>query len=163
MHLRKFKVTILESLVKALKFILVAISICISVSAFAGESLDYPVSINFEEGGGWVEGSMWTARSSDDADQMIGCARSIGRYPDPFDDYGYCQAKNVDGVIVGCFFFNPDYFDVISSINAFSYINFGFDDVPVPFGGGFTSCTYLVVSAKSSYLPFTPVDKEKVK
>ena len=142
---------------KALKAIFVAISFLISITSFAGESRNITVIIDLENG--VAEGTMFAARSSGDANQMIGCARSIGEYPPPEDDFGYCHAINADGVLVGCVFFDPIYFDAVASINAYSFIRFKFD-------GGvdeYSNCTSLVVSAKSSYLPFTPVVKEKVK
>lgn len=128
-----------------------------SITAFAGEEWSQPVIIDLVDK--VAQGGMWTARSSDDANQMIGCARSVGVHPAPYDDYGYCHATDADGVFVGCLVFDPKYFDVISSINAYSYVKFEFD-------GGleeYSNCTSLVVSAKSSYLPFTPVEKEKEK
>ena len=142
---------------KTLKAILVAISFLISITAFAGESLNPEVIIDLENG--VAEGGMFAARSSDDANQMIGCARSIGEWPAPEDDFGYCHAINADGVLVGCVFFDPIYFDAVSSINTYSYIKFKFDGGP----DEYSNCTSLVVSAKSSYLPFTPVVKEKDK
>ena len=99
------------------------------------------------------------SRVSARAGKLETCGSSVGQYPAPYDDYGYCQATNADGAFVGCFFFDPEYFDVIASINAYSFIRFGFD-------GGleeFSNCTFLVVTAKSAYLPFTPIEKDKVK
>jgi len=142
---------------KALKTIFVAISFLISITAFAGEQQSLSVIIDLDAG--VAQGSMWTARSSDDDKQMIGCARSIGEYEPPEDDFGYCHAIDADGVLVGCVFYDQKYYDAVSSINAYSYIKFGFDGGP----GEYSNCTMLVVSAKSSYLPFTPIEKEKVK
>ena len=142
---------------KTLKAIFASIFFLIPIAAFAGERLDYTITIDLENRE--AAGGMFAARSSDDINQMIGCGRSVGEYDAPYDNYGYCQATDADGVFVGCVFFDPEYFDVISSINAYSYVKFGFDGGP----DEFSNCTYLVVTAKSSYLPFTPVVKEKVK
>lgn len=142
---------------KTLKAIFVAAAFLSSITAFAGENTPQPVTIDLVAGE--AQGGMWTARSSGDANQMIGCARSVGVYPSPYDDYGYCHATDADGVFVGCLFLDPKYFDVISSINAYSYIKFHFDGGP----DEYSNCTALVVSAKSAYLPFISVEKEKAK
>ena len=145
---------------KTLKAIFVAISFLISITAFAGERLDYPITVDLENG--VVSGSMWGVRSSDDDVQMIGCGRVIN--DDEGWNFGYCQAFDTDGVFVGCAFFDEKYFNLISSINAYSYIQFEFDGVELPgWGEGWSSCTALTITAKSSYLPFTPTEKEKSK
>ena len=142
---------------KTLKAIFVTISFLISITAFAGQDTPLPVIIDLDAG--QAQGAMWTARSSDDANQMIGGARSVDEYPFPYDDYGYCHARDADGVFVGCTVYDPKYLDVISSINAYSFIRFSFDGVPVVY----SNCTSLVVSAKSAYLPVKPDPQRQIK
>lgn len=150
---------------KKLVVAVMASSLMFSMSAFAGNSAPKPVTIDFEARK--ASGDMFTARSTEDSNLLIGCGFSA------YADYSwiFCQAGDPTAEIandpeipfVGCWTDNPTMMEAVRVISAYSYISFEWnEDAPEddPF---WNTCSRVYVSSQSQYLPFTPVEKEKEK
>ena len=116
--------------------------------AFAGFVQPAPVDVNLVNMR--ALGDQWTARSSDNDVEFIGCGVRVtddGVNP-PFA-FGFCQAGDSDGNEITCFTMNPNLLNTLGANSDFAFITFDWKD------GGFggTECTRIGFSTQSFYLP----------
>ncbi len=115
--------------------------------AFAGFVLSAEILINLEaDGSGAAQGDQWTARSSANDVEYIGCG--IRHFSDGAGgafSFGFCQAGDSEGVEAFCSTQNADLLDAMDSTSAFAFLAFSFD------ANG--ECTRIGNSTQSIYLP----------
>lgn len=150
---------------KTLVVAIMAFSLMFSMSAFSGNNNPKPVTVDFEARKAF--GDMFTARSTEDNNLLIGCGTvAVSGY-----SWIYCQAGDPAAEIpndpevpfVGCWTDDPTMMEAIRVISAYSYIGFEWnDDAPEndPF---WNTCSRIQISSQSQYLPLTPVEKDKSK
>jgi hypothetical protein len=139
-----------------------ALAIFLSTTgAFGGERLNAPVGIDTNFNVAW--GSMIDAAYSSNDLELIGCGvNKFGpNHPWAGDDFLFCQARDANDDYIACRTRNLDLAEALSAINAYSYIEFGWD----PSGdqsiiGQFQiypavdgECNYVRVSSQSLYIP----------
>ena len=112
--------------------------------ASAGQVLSVPVFIDLDDK--FAQGDQWTARSSDNDVEVIGCLIRIN------DDgaggvlsIGTCQAVDSAGVGISCGTLSADLIAAIHTVTAFAYIQFRWDEN--------FECTHIGISTNSFYIP----------
>jgi len=149
----------------------------VSSIVFAGESYihDPAVTIEFfEDESGWASGQMWSARSSKNDVELIGCSYKAMEVPDGTGGifvykWGFCQAQDVNEVRVACFSDNPELLDAMQATTAFAWVAFVFTKLDPDFfyhpelrPEGARRCTRLDYSTQSIHLPeFTTKGNKK--
>ena len=132
-----------------------------SFSAFSGEIASFSVFIDLENG--YAEGDMFTARSSENSLENIGCGRRIADFEiipgTGLTDYAFCQATNSEGQYVQCFTTDPAKMEVIATASAYSYLLFAFDP-STPIAENIYDCKAIWISHQSRYLPNTATEKD---
>lgn len=126
---------------------IVFLAICIPALVLAGAVEPRPVEVNLNpDGSGNAQGSMSTARFSDNDVEYIGCGVRIWSQPDgSYMHWGFCQAKAADGTQSICNTEDPEMLDVMKATGDYSFITFEWD------ADG--NCTYLGFSTQSFYIP----------
>lgn len=132
---------------KPIRFLLPAVMLLLSASAFSGAFQVAPVMIDAVNGK--AEGNLIAARFSASESERIGCAVGYGA-----QHYAYCEATDADGVVAGCITGDPVMIETIASINTFSFVYFtwagdkwdGWPD-PMP------ECTHVTVATRSTHIP----------
>ena len=149
----------------------------VSPVVFAGQGIvdDPAVTIVFaedEDGNvldhGWARGQMWSARSSKNDVEMIGCSYKAIEFPDGDGGFfvykwGFCQAQDVNEVHVVCYTDNSELLDAMQATSAFAWVNFRFTtpDHDIAWRQGVRRCTRLDYSTQSFHLPeFTTVRRD---
>jgi hypothetical protein len=131
------------------------------MSTFAGGVQPASVEIEFDDDGNFfVGGDMWTARSSNNDTEMIGC--SVKRYAAQGNDWGFCQAVNADDNFIICFTQNEKMMEAIYAISDASYISFfgkGYEEYDGFPGEGEGECTRISISSQSMYLPLVTTER----
>jgi hypothetical protein len=135
----------------------------ISSMVFAGGGLihDPAVSIEFFEDvngvvhdWGLANGQMWSARSSKNDVEFIGCSYKAIENPDEsVYKFGFCQAQDVNEVYVRCFTDNPEMLDAMQASSAFAWVQFRFTEHDPDFFEGARHCTRFDYSTQSFHLP----------
>lgn len=114
------------------------------VASIASAGLVQPVPVTIDFAARLATGDMWSARTSANPFEFIGCGvrhNAAGMY------FGFCQAglADADAQRITCFTDNPQLIDAIKSIGDYSYIAFRWDADGM--------CTHVGVSTQSFYLP----------
>ena len=141
----------------------------VSSMGSAGEGLidDPAVTIDFFEDAqgvvhdrGWVNGQMWSARSSKNDVEIIGCGYRAAELDDGMGGifvykWGFCHARDVNEVYVVCYTENPELLDAMQATTSFAWIWFGFTEPDHDLAGreGVRRCTRLGYSTQSWHLP----------
>lgn len=123
---------------------LAAILALVSSTAFAG--FIQPQSVLIDEANGFAQGDQWTARSSDNDVEFIGCGIRV--FAGGFQ-FGFCQARDADGNSVTCNTTDADLLEAMQSGNDLSFITFSFAENE----DGGIDCTRIGFSTQSFYLP----------
>jgi len=143
--------------------ILLAGMLIVPSLGFTGDGIinDPAVTIEFfvdEDGNvhdwGWANGQMWSARSSKNDVEMIGCsykARELG--DGSVYKWGFCQARDVNDVHVMCWSDNPELLDAMQATTPFAWAQFRFTEIDPNFFGGERHCTQFGYSTQSFHLP----------
>ena len=115
--------------------------------AYAGYT--QPAAVTVDLDGMFAAGDQYTARTSKNDTEMIGCG--VATYDDGTFSFisGFCQARDSEGVGTACFTQDPDLLDAMRATSAFAYISFGWQDD----GFGGAECTRVRYSTQSFYLP----------
>ena len=122
----------------------VAWSALLPVLAFGGATQPAPVMIDLVNRA--AQGDMWTARSSKNANELIGCGvRTFDNGGGGQFEFGFCQAVDADGVEAFCFTESPELADAVKAISDYSFITFSWDEDG--------ECTRIGSSTQSFYLP----------
>src|SRR5262245_4768458 len=126
------------------RFLLSITATMLCGAALAGAAKPQPVQIDFVQRA--AQGDMYTARTSDNKNEYIGCGVRAGA--------GFLQAffqaalKNPDtnpDEVINCFTQDPTLIEAIHSIGDFSFIVFRWDEN--------FECTFVGTSTQSFYLP----------
>jgi len=130
---------------KKLLRLVVALSVLLSATAFAGAINQLPVVIDLDNLS--AEGDQWTARNSKNSVEQIGCG--VDTFSDPGGaftfTFGFCQATDADGVYIVCTTFDPSLLETMRATTAFAFIEFDWEE------NG--TCTHVKYSTQSWYLP----------
>ncbi len=112
--------------------------------AFGGFFNAGPVLIDLDDR--LAFGNQLGARISENDDELIGCGNRI------FDDgqggvfsFGFCQARDSEGVDAFCSTTNGDLLDAMKATSAFAFIVFTWDEND--------ECTHIGFSTQSFYIP----------
>ena len=110
--------------------------------AFAGAQNSVPVEIDFDSG--FAAGDQYSARTAKNDVERIGCGarRSAGGF-----EFGFCSARDADGINTACLTFDPGMIDEIGAIGEFGYVSFNWDISDTG------TCTSIRWSKQSQYLP----------
>ena len=148
---------------KILFGILLAGMLIVPSLGFTGDGIinDPAVTIEFaEDDSGFANGQMWSARSSKNDVEMIGCSYKAIELPDGGGGvfvykWGFCQARDVNDVHVVCYSENPELLDAMQATTPFAWAQFSFTEHdPDPnFFGGARRCTQFGYSTQSFHLP----------
>lgn len=121
-----------------------ALSVLLPALVFAGYIQPAPVIVDLDSQ--FAQGDQWTARSSKNAVEFIGCGVT------QFDDgaggvfsSGFCQATDADGVSIVCTSQSPALLENMRATSAFAFIRFSWNEDG--------ECTVLRYSTQSFYLP----------
>lgn len=141
----------------------------VSSTVFAGGGVinDPAVLIEFfEDGSGVVQdrglasGHMWSARSSGNDVEYIGCSYKAMELPDGTDGvyvykWGFCKAQDVNEVSVICWTENPELLDAMQATSPFAWVRFGFTepDHNIAWREGVRRCFRFDYSTQSFQLP----------
>ena len=141
----------------------------VSYMVFAGSGVinDPEVTIEFfEDGSGVVQdrglasGQMWSARSSENDVEGIGCSykameRTDGTGGIYVYKWGFCQARDVNEVHVICWTENPELLDAMQATSPFAWVRFGFTEPEhdLAWREGVRRCTRFDYSTQSFHLP----------
>jgi len=117
-------------------------SLIFSLNAFAGESRTDPVEIIVDGAEGVARGALYPTRSSDNDVEVIGCG--IKRNQSGLI-FGFCYAKDADGVDVTCFIEDESVAEAIYAMTAYSFIQFLWDG---------DTCVRLDITNYSLNLPY---------
>lgn len=129
---------------KKILTLITALSVLLPALAFAGVTQPAPVVVDLDVN--FASGDQWTARSSKNAVEFIGCG--VTQYDDGAGgvfSVGFCQAGDADGVTVACFSQSTELLATMRATSAFAFISFSWN----PDG----DCTRLRYSTQSFYLP----------
>ena len=133
---------------KLQKLTIFAVSILLSVSAYAGTFQQSPVEIKDNgDGSGEARGSQGSARFSENEVEFIGC-RLQGRIQTPTASARLqvsCSASDENGTQVSCRSTEPEIIGAMQAISAYSWIFFTFDMAG--------NCTLLQTSTRSLFIP----------
>lgn len=143
---------------------LIVISLFYSMTAVAGAFSSDPVLVVVnEDGNGFAQGGLHSARSSDNDVEMIGCGikrdqsgLAIHQNPNkPFFGHGrsFCQARDADGELIFCFIDDESVAESLNAMTDASWIQFFVDDFPV--------CARVDISNQSVNIPFVKPQKIK--
>jgi hypothetical protein len=105
-----------------------------------------PVSVTVDPVQRYADGDQWTARSSENDLEYIGCG--VRKFDDAAAGafaFGFCQARDAAGVEAFCNTDNEDLLDVIEAASDFSYLTFSWDEAG--------TCVRIGSSTQSLYLP----------
>lgn len=97
-----------------------------------------------------ASGDMWTARSSDNEVEFIGCG--IRHFDDGAGGvytWGFCQARDAGENEILCYTENPELLAALSTINDYSFVTFSWREDPY-YG---QECIRVGYSTQSFYLP----------
>lgn len=115
-----------------------------ATAVFAGNTQPAPLVIDLANQ--IASGDQVTVRYSRNDVELIGCGARV------FDDgaggvikFGFCQARDADGVSAFCNTTNPGLVDTILGISDFSWLSFSWNDAG--------QCIRIGVSTQSFYLP----------
>jgi hypothetical protein len=142
----------------------------VSSLVFAGTAIldDPAVSIDFfeDENGvvldrGLAYGQMWSARSSKNDFEYIGCSyKAIELGDGSVFKFGFCQARDVNEVRVICYTDNPEMLDAMQATSSFAWARFRFTEPDPDFfyhpelrPEGARHCTRFDFSTQSYHLP----------
>lgn len=125
----------------------VAASALLPILALGGYVQPFPVFVEIlPDTSGTAAGDMWTARSSKNDIEFIGCGiRSFDLGGGGDFDFGFCQASDADGNLGFCQTQSPEILDTLKSISDGSFIVFSWN------ADG--ECTRIGSSTQSFYLP----------
>ena len=139
---------------KFLKFLVMAVSLILAANASGGASSSVPVEITIDPDNGWfyAQGSMGTARWSDNDVELIGCGvKKFSGY-----EWGFCQARDATDYYVSCRTEDPQILEALSVINDTSFIQFNWEPGVDPDTGDpiyeSGTCTRIGVSSQSFYI-----------
>jgi len=126
-----------------MKKVLLPVAMLIAaVTATAGYLQPAPVEIfDFDDGSGFANGDMNTARTSDSDLVFIGCG--IKRFAGG-NDWGFCQARDASDEKRMCRTTDANLLSAMSALNDSSYILFSWDESG--------NCTRIDYSTQSFYL-----------
>ena len=123
-----------------------------STTLYAGFIQPAPVEIDFENR--FAGGDMWTARTSDNENSLIGCGSRQIMSGEEIISFAFCQARveeGEDGGII-CNTFDPVLVAAINAIADYSYVTFSWNED--------NECTRIGFSTQSFYLPNHKVKKK---
>ena len=121
------------------------------ISSIAVAGLIQPAPVIVDLDNRFAQGDMWTARTSNNDVEFIGCGfREFNDGTGTFE-FGFCQAEDVDGNHIVCFTENPDLVETMRATSDFSFITFNWDEID--------ECTKVGFSTQSFYLPNFKVQK----
>ena len=130
------------------------LGLCVSVPAFAGQGGEEPVVIFYDtDGSGLAQGSMKTARNSDNDVEYIGCKITrddLGI----FEPLSLCQALDASGDLSAhCNINNESIAASLNAMTSYSRIQFIWDASNI--------CVRISISNNSFTLPETKLGKAK--
>jgi hypothetical protein len=129
---------------KKILTLITSLAVLLPALAFAGLTQPAPVIVDLDNY--FAAGDQWTARSSKNADELIGCGVLHIDDGQGFTyNWGFCQATDADGVNTQCFTETPSLLETMRATSAFAYIDFSWDEDG--------NCTRVRYSTQSFYLP----------
>lgn len=130
------------------KLIVAGILAFFSSIALAGFTQPQSVVVDLDNGTAF--GDMYTARTSANDVEFIGCGIRV------FDDgaggtfsFGFCQAGDSEGTEITCFTQNSGLLDTLRTMADFSFVTFSWVDD----GAGNIDCSRIGFSTQSFYVP----------
>ncbi len=125
-------------------FAIATVLIVVSFNSFAGAVMKAPVEVDLVNR--VAKGSQLAARTAKNKVEVIGCG--VWGIADGLGGgygFGFCQATDADGVSAACETDNEILLDVIKSVSAYSFIQFGWNEDG--------TCRAIKESNQSWYLP----------
>lgn len=128
---------------KTITIIAIAVMSLVSALAFAGATNFATVVVEQNaDGSGTASGDMVTARTSDNAFELIGCGTKEFKN---FTGFGFCQAADSEDNYIVCTTTKPHLLDAMKATGDYSFIRFDVDKKG--------ECTRIDFSTQSFYLP----------
>ena len=124
---------------------LLSIAALTLMAGSASAGLVQPASVLVDLDNGTAQGDQWTARSSDNDVEFIGCGIRLFDFGMGSFEFGFCQAGDSEGVQIFCSTQNSDLLAAIRSTTAFAFVTFSLDEN--------AECTRIGFSTQSFYLP----------
>lgn len=123
--------------------LITSLAVLLPALASAGAAQAVPVTIDLDNR--TASGDQWTARSSKNDFELIGCG--VTQYDDGVDTFtfGFCQASNANDEYAACLTTSPALLETMRATSAFAYISFDWNDDG--------DCTRVRYSTQSFYLP----------